>query len=116
MRFEDFSFGSLGIDGEVYQHDVVVDRGDIRKRKKGPSKGLRATYGHTPLSAEEDIPWKCGRLVIGTGAAGSLPVTEEVEQEARRRKIDLVVVPTAEAIRLLSEGMEDTNAVLHVTC
>jgi hypothetical protein len=25
-------------------------------------------FGHTPLSIEEDIPWKCRQLVIGTGA------------------------------------------------
>lgn len=116
MRFEDFSFGTVRIDGEVFEHDVVVDRGKIRKRKKGPSKGHRSAYGHTPLSADEDIPWKCGRLVVGTGAAGSLPVMEEVEREARRRQVDLVLVPTAKAITLLSEGMQDTNAILHVTC
>jgi hypothetical protein len=25
-------------------------------------------YGHTPLSIAEDIPWRCRRLVVGTGA------------------------------------------------
>ena len=33
MRFEDFSFGSIRIDGTTYEHDVVIDRGQIRKRK-----------------------------------------------------------------------------------
>jgi len=32
MRFEKFSFGSIRIDGVTYQHDVVIDRGDVRKR------------------------------------------------------------------------------------
>ncbi len=82
MRFEDYSFGSIRIDGTTYEHDVVIDRGKIRKRKKGPSKEFRDTYGHTPLSVEEDIPWRCRQLVIGTGAHGSLPVMPEVEDEA----------------------------------
>jgi hypothetical protein len=116
MRFEGFSFGSIRIDGVTYDHDVVIEGGKIRKRKKAPSKGSRDAYGHTPLSAAEDIPWDCRRLVIGTGAAGALPVMEDVEQEARRRKVDLVMLPTADAIEVLGRGMKDTNAVLHVTC
>ena len=78
MRFEGFSFGSIRIDGTTYEHDVVIDRGQIRKRNKKPSKKFRDTFGHTPLSMEEDIPWKCRRLVIGTGT-GALPVMDEVK-------------------------------------
>ncbi len=37
MRFDKFSFGSLRIDGDTYAHDVLIDRGEIRKRKKKPS-------------------------------------------------------------------------------
>jgi len=85
-RFEEFSFGSIRIDGITYEHDVVIDQGNIRKRNKKPSKKFRDTYGHTPLSVDEDIPWKCERLVVGTGT-GALPVMDEVKREARRRKI-----------------------------
>lgn len=28
MRFEEFSFGSIRIDGVSYDHDAVIDRGD----------------------------------------------------------------------------------------
>lgn len=116
MRFSAFSFGSIRIDEVTYEHDIVIDRGEIRKRKKGPSKKLRNEYGHTPLSSEEEIPWKCRRLVVGTGAYGRLPVTNDVKLEAERRKIELVIVPTAQAIERLKEGMDDANAILHVTC
>jgi hypothetical protein len=75
----------------------------------------RNTFGHTPLSIGEEIPWKCQRLVIGTGT-GALPVMEEVKQEADRRKIKLEILPTAGAIRRLQESADQTNAVLHVTC
>ena len=115
LRFEAFSFGSICIDGATYEHDVVIDRGEIRKRKKKPSKKYREKFGHTPLSIEEDIPWKCRRLVIGTGA-GALPVMEEVKQEAHRRKVELTIVPTIEAIKALEENPAHTNAILHVTC
>jgi hypothetical protein len=50
VRFESFSFGSIRIDGLVYEHDLIIDRGKIRRRKKKASKEYRAAYGHTPLS------------------------------------------------------------------
>jgi len=116
MRISDFSFGSVRVDDVTYDHDLIIDRGRLRKRKKAVSKKFRHTYGHTPLSIAEDIPWQCRRLVIGTGANGRLPVPEEVETEARRRKVDLVVLPTAQAIEALAGKSADTNAILHLTC
>jgi hypothetical protein len=63
---------------------------------------FRHLYGHTRLSMEEKIPWKCRRQVIGTGT-GALPVMQEVKREAKRRKIELLKVPTDQAIALLKE-------------
>ena len=82
MRFDEFSFASIRIDGVTHKHDVVIDRGEVQKRKKKPSKKFQETFGHTPLSMEEKIPWKCRRLVVGTGAYGKLPVMDEVKLEA----------------------------------
>jgi len=39
-----------------------------------------------------------------------------VKEEAKRRKIKLVVLPTAEAIKELEPKPKDTNAILHLTC
>jgi hypothetical protein len=116
MRFERYEFGSIRVDGTTFDHDLGIDRGEIRKRKKGPSKELRARYGHTPLTSHEDIPWGCRRLVIGSGAAGSLPIVDEVAEEAARRGVELIVMPTSEAIEELERSPDDTNAILHLTC
>src|SRR6266446_9252783 len=110
MDFGKFHFGRIEIDGVTYERDVVIDRGRIRKRKKKPSKRFREEFGHTPLSIEEKIPWKCRRLVIGTGAYGRLPVMKEVKLEAERRRVELVIVPTSEAIRLM-ETESAANAI-----
>ena len=56
MRFEGFTFGSIEIDGTTYDHDLVIDRGSVRERRKGPSKPLRAQFGHTPLSPTRTSP------------------------------------------------------------
>jgi hypothetical protein len=116
MEFGPFVFGSIEIDGVTYEHDIVIEGGRIRKRKKGPSKSLRGRFGHTPLTAAEDIPWSSRRLVVGTGASGSLPITDDVIAEAERRGLELIVTPTVEAIEQLRKSGADTNAILHVTC
>jgi hypothetical protein len=116
MRFEKYSFGTIRIDGVTYEHDILIDRGEVSKRKKKPSKKFRDDFGHTPLSINEKIPWKCERLIIGTGAYGNLPVMEDVQGEAKRRKIEFIMVPTPQAIDLLKQDVKHTNAILHVTC
>ena len=116
MQFRHFEFGVIDIDGVTYEHDVVVDRGEIHRRKKKASKKFRETFGHTPLSVEEDIPWNCVRLVIGTGAYGRLPVMNDVKREAKNRRVKLIVLPTPEAIKVLEKHPKTTNAILHVTC
>lgn len=117
MRARLAQFGELHIDGENYANDVVIEAGQIRRRNKRPSKSFRDRYGHTPLSAEEEIPWHGKRLIIGTGAYGRLPVMPEVANEAERRGIELVVLPTAQACWLIDDYPDDdVNAILHITC
>jgi len=110
-------FGEIEIDGRRFDHDVVIERGRIRKRKKGPSKGYRDRFGHTPLSPNELIPWSARRLIVGTGASGALPIMPELLAEAARRGVEIVSRPTAEACALLANVPDDDlAAVLHVTC
>ena len=92
MRFEKFSFGSIRVDGVTHKHDVVIDRGTVRKREKKASKKFRDAFGHTPLSVEEKIPWKCRRLVIGTGT-GALPVMKEASAKPRAAKSNWLCFP-----------------------
>ncbi len=41
---------------------------------------------------------------------------KEVQHEAERRKVKLLVLPTIQAMEALKQAPEDTNAILHVTC
>lgn len=110
-------FGEIVIAGVRFDGDVVLERGRARRRKKGPSKQYRDRFGHTPLSANEAIPWSAAKLVIGTGADGRLPIMEEVRELAKAQGVELVELPTAEACRLLRTFRgKEVNAILHVTC
>lgn len=110
-------FGELEIDGKVYNHDVVIEQGEVRKRKKGPSKAYKAEYGHTPLSLEEELPWHGKNLYIGTGSYGSLPIMPGVYAEAQQRGISITAIPTEELCKRLDEiDDQKINAILHITC
>lgn len=116
MQIDKFSFGTIRVNGDTYEQDVVIDRGEVRVRRKKPSKPFRDEFGHTPLSVEEKIPWKCRRLVIGTGAQGALPIMPAVLEEAERRGVEVTALRTEAAIELLQSAGRGTNAVLHITC
>lgn len=86
--------------------DLIVDCGEVQKRKKKQSEQFRGASGHTALSVEEDVPWKCQTLVIGTGANGALPVMDEVKKEAERPKVELIILPTGQGSAFLSDGVD----------
>ena len=117
MKARLVSFGHLEVDGRSFHHDVVIEHGRVRKRKKAPSKAHRDLYGHTPLSVDELIPWSTGQLIVGTGATGALPIMPDVLDEAERRRVTILARPTGEACELLSDLPDDrVAAILHVTC
>jgi len=111
------SFGLIEIGGHRFDHDVVVEGGVVRRRKKAASKAYRDQYGHTPLSPDEAIPWSARLLIIGTGVSGQLPIMPELYEEARRRGLEIVAEPAEVACRLLQAAdRREVAAVLHVTC
>ena len=117
MKAQFATFGTIEIAGRRYDHDGVIDGGKVRQRVKKASKAYREADGHTPLSLGENLPWGGRSPIVGTGRYGRWPVMPEVVQEAERRKVELVVVPTEEACRLLADQKDkDVYAVLHVTC
>ena len=117
MKIKLTSFGQIRIEGKRYDHDVVIEEGQVRKRQKKPSRALRNEFGHTPLSTEEAIPLHGKTLFIGTGTYGSLPITPEVYEAARRKGVKIVAQPTVDVCKLLRNLQpKDINAVLHVTC
>jgi hypothetical protein len=34
MEVRLLGFGAIGVDGQKYEHDVIIDGGQVRKRKK----------------------------------------------------------------------------------
>ena len=61
------------------------------------------------------MPWAGRRCLVGTGVDSPLPIAPAAFEEAARRDIEIVALPTEEACRLL--GTVETakvRAILHI--
>ena len=45
MQFSGYSFGLVRVDGVTYDHDLIIDHGTIRKRKKAAPGSSAARTG-----------------------------------------------------------------------
>jgi len=116
-EIKDLKFGSITVNNVVYEDDIIISAGEVKKRKKGASKDQREKYGHTPITAAENIPWDCDTLVIGIGMSGRLPVPDEFKEEARKKGVVLVLLETPEAVEYFTKHYRrGMNAVFHITC
>lgn len=110
-------FGTIKVNGKTYEKDIIIDKGKVSERKKGPSRPQREEYGHTPLTPLEAIPWDCKKLVVGIGMSSRLPVTKAFKEEAKKRGVELVLLETPEAVEYFTKNYgPEVNAIFHITC
>ena len=111
---ESYSFGSMKVMGESHRNDLkIIDNKIIGNwwRREG-----HALYAQDI----DDILYSAVKtLVVGTGAYGSMRITEEAEKTIEERGIKLVAAPTKEAVsvfnNLHSQG-EKVAGAFHLTC
>ncbi len=110
----DYRFGRVKIGGKPYHRDVLIIEDEIL------SPWVRQE-GHS--LCPDDLAWVVSRrprvLVIGTGAFGRLRVPEETREWLRSRGIELIVLPTAEAVEEYNRRAAAAERVacgLHLTC
>ena len=92
-----------------------IDRGKVFKRKKKPSRKLRDTLDRHHCHWRKTFP---GSVVAWSSAPVPAPCLsmDKVKAEAKRRKIELLILPTAAAIEEIKRKPDQTNAILHLTC
>jgi hypothetical protein len=56
MHIEAFSFGSIRIYGTTYEHDVLIDRGNVLKRKMKLSKKFLASSATRRSPSKKRLP------------------------------------------------------------
>jgi hypothetical protein len=111
-------FGSVTLDGEVFDHDVIIRLGGrVEKRKKKLSKAVYGT-SHTISLAEAEHLYQEGveRLLIGAGQEGRVGLSEEAAAYFARKRCRVELLPTPEVIPVWNQAEGAVIGLLHVTC
>lgn len=111
-------FGWLEIDGQRYEHDVLIRLGGkIKKRKKKLSKRIYGT-SHTISLDEARHVYEKGatKLLIGAGQYGNVHLSPEAEAYFKRKECEVCLLPTPEVIAVWNDGPKTAIGLFHVTC
>jgi len=112
------SFGSITIDGEVYEHDVWI-RADtsVKKRKK---KLAKEAFGTSHKIAPPELEKVCKGdpkvLFIGAGESGLVELTDDGRAFLGRRGVEVILQPTPQIIESYNACERRKAALIHVTC
>lgn len=117
-RIDDTEFGSITIDGDRIEHDVLIRLGGtVEKRKK---KLSRAVYGtsHTVSQAEAEFIYEKGaeRLIIGTGQDDMVRLSGEAADYFAKKGVAVDLASTPEAIVRWNKAHGAVVGLFHVTC
>lgn len=112
------TFGSITIDGAIFEHDVVIRlSGQVKKRRKKLSKALYGTSHILSLDEAKHVyEPEAKRLIIGTGQYGNVRLSEEAADYFKRKQCQVELLSTPEAIQAWNEATGPTISLFHVTC
>jgi hypothetical protein len=117
-RIDETQFGSVTIDGKVFEHDVLIRLGGkVEKRNKKLSKAVYGT-SHTISLAEASHVHQKGaeRLLIGAGQHGRVRLSEEAAGFFKRRRCRVELLPTPEMLPVWNRAEGAVIGLVHVTC
>jgi hypothetical protein len=112
------AFGSVTIDGEVYEHDVLIRLdGQVKKRKKKLSKAVYGTSHTISLAEARHVHQKgADRVIIGAGQDGRVTLSDEAAAYFEQNGCKVDLRPTPEAIPAWNDAQGHVIGLLHVTC
>lgn len=117
-KVDSFSFGSIVIEGKKYRRDVFLFPDGTVKQRKG---GFLMFGSHDIRKDEIEELAQAGAevAVVGTGTSSKARVAGEAESFAREAKLELVVLPSPDAVKKLNELQDQGKkvaALIHITC
>jgi hypothetical protein len=106
-RIDATEFGSITVEGTVFEHDVVISPdGEVSKRKKKLSKAVYGT-SHTISLQEAKYIYRqaaeADRLVVGAGQYGRVQLSPEAAEFFTRKACEIVLLPTPQVIGIWNE-------------
>ena len=114
MKIDGYSFGSMTVNGNVYDADLIVFPDNIKPnwwRKNG----------HALLIEDlgEVIEHKPQVLIVGTGAHGAMKIPSSTKEVLRANNIELIDLVTGEAYKVFNGYIQEGRKVVgafHLTC
>ncbi len=118
VRIDRSEFGSITIDGETYDHDVMIRlSGEVSKRKKKLSKQQYGTsHVVSKMEAKAVFEKGCDLVIIGSGQEGNVHLSPEAEEYFAKKGCEVLLQPTQDAIRSFNRSTKRKIALMHVTC
>jgi len=114
VHVDDCRFGRIVIDSTAYTRDVKIVRGRVKP-------DWRRRRGH--VVERDDIAdilaASPGTVILGMGYPGRMRAAGGLKELLRRKGIELIEVPTAEAVERFNEMCRDGVTVcagFHLTC
>ncbi|RME55291.1 hypothetical protein D6777_00990 [Candidatus Woesearchaeota archaeon] len=110
---DSYEFGKIVVDGKHYEHDVIIFNDRVKSdwwRKESHKLLIE--------DIKEVLKQKIKTLIIGTGHDAMMQVDKEMYDYCDDNGINLVVLPTGEAVKVYNKTYleEGVVAALHLTC
>lgn len=111
-------FGWIEIDGNRYEHDVLIrPDGEVKKRKKKLSKQIFGSSHVISIDEAKHIFKKeCKKLIIGSGQTGLVRLSNEAKQYFEKKQCKVKLFSTPKAIEEWNRASGKVIGLFHVTC
>ncbi len=117
-KIDSTSFGSITIEGETFEHDILIRlNGDVKKRKKKLSKKYYGSSHKISLEEAEYVYDKgAEKLLIGSGQTGMVNLSDEAVDFFNKKSCEVDLKPTGSAIKMWNEEEGSVIGLFHITC
>jgi hypothetical protein len=96
---------------------VIRLNGKVKKRKKKLSKAIYGTSHIISLDEAKQVYQEGAKqLIIGSGQYGNVTLSDEAEAYFIRKKCQVKLLPTPDAITLWNRTQGAMIGLFHVTC
>ena len=117
MKIEEYSFGTIRINGNVYSKDLWLINCKIDKRDKSIAKDKFGTSHKICVKElKKIVTKKTKKVIIGSGASGLVTLTEKALKFLDDRDIKLEIYRTSDPFLKKIEICEDDSGIIHLTC
>jgi hypothetical protein len=117
-KIDSTSFGQITIEGQRYNHDVVIRLdGSVAKRKKKLSKKIYGTSHKISLDEAEQV-YQAGaeKVLIGGGQFNRVRLSEQAETFFEEKGVEVAIIGTGDAVESWNQAEGAMIGLFHVTC